>query len=107
MLSKVLSCAVVGLEGELVEVEVDITNYGLPTYHLVGLPDAAVKESWDRVRSALRNSGCSMPSKGPALPMVRIASAMKGRFADSSKLMTCRGRAMILQEECRCWIRST
>jgi magnesium chelatase family protein len=60
MLASVLSCAVVGLEGELVQVEVDLAR-GLPTWTLVGLPDAAVRESGERVRSAIRNSGLRFP----------------------------------------------
>jgi magnesium chelatase family protein len=48
MLAKVMSCAIVGLEAQLVEVEVDITQ-GQPFFSLVGLPDAAVRESRDRV----------------------------------------------------------
>ena len=60
MLAKVLSCAVVGLDGELIEVEVD-RGRGLPSFVLVGLPDAAVKESghpgpepWESVLSGCR-----------------------------------------------------
>lgn len=60
MLAKVLSCAIVGLEADLVEVEVDI-NRGGPAFNLVGLPDAAVRESRDRVFSAIRNSGLTFP----------------------------------------------
>ena len=48
MLAKVLSAAIVGLEGDLVSVEVDIVN-GQPYFALVGLPDAAVNESKNRV----------------------------------------------------------
>ena len=62
MLAKVLSCAVVGLEGAVVEVEVDISP-GLPAFNIVGLPDAAVQESKERVRSAIRNSGCIFPMR--------------------------------------------
>ena len=60
MLAKVYSCAVIGLEGQIVEVEVD-TARGLPSFTLVGLPDAAVKESGERVRAAIKNSGLIMP----------------------------------------------
>jgi magnesium chelatase family protein len=60
MLAKVYSCAVIGLEGALVEVEVDIAR-GLPALNLVGLPDTAVQESKERVRSAIRNSGATFP----------------------------------------------
>jgi len=62
MLAKVYSCAVVGLEGRLVEVEVDIAQ-GLPAFAVVGLGDAAVQESRERVRAAIRNAGLSFPMK--------------------------------------------
>jgi len=62
MLAKVLSCAVVGLEGAIVEVEVDISP-GLPSFTIVGLPDAAVQEARERVRAAIRNSGCTFPMR--------------------------------------------
>lgn len=61
MLAKVISCSVVGLEGTAVEVEVDIYANSLPSITLVGLPDAAVKESVERVRAALFNSGLFYP----------------------------------------------
>lgn len=60
MLSKITSYAVVGLEGVPVEVETDI-NKGMVSYELVGLPDAAVKESKERVYSAIRNSALRFP----------------------------------------------
>ena len=62
MLAKVLSCAVVGLEGAIVEVEVDIAA-GLPAFTIVGLPDTAVQEARERVRAAIRNSGLTFPVK--------------------------------------------
>jgi magnesium chelatase family protein len=62
MLAKVPSCAVVGLEGALVEVEVDLSN-GLAGFMIVGLPDTAVNEAKDRVRAAIKNSGCLFPYK--------------------------------------------
>lgn len=62
MLSKVLSFGLVGIEGYPVLVETDVYN-GLPAYELVGLPDAAVKESKERVRSAIKNSGFEYPTK--------------------------------------------
>lgn len=61
MLAKVMSCAIVGLEADLVDVEVDIIRGG-PAFNLVGLPDAAVRESRDRVHSAIKNSGLTFPS---------------------------------------------
>lgn len=62
MLAKVTSCAIVGLNGETVDVEVDIAN-GQPSFTIVGLPDAAVQESRERVRAAIKNSGLIFPIK--------------------------------------------
>jgi len=61
VLAKVLSCAVIGLDGVLVEVEVDIARAQNPTTTVVGLPDTAVQESKERVRSAVRSSGLTWP----------------------------------------------
>lgn len=61
MSSKVLSAATVGLQSELVEIEVDSVSAGLHLFNIVGLPDPAVKESRDRVGSAIRNSGFRPP----------------------------------------------
>lgn len=63
MLSKVLSASIVGIDAYIVEVEIDITQRGLPHFSMVGLPDAAVKESKDRVRSSLKNIGFNFPLK--------------------------------------------
>ena len=62
MLARALTCAVVGLEGYAIQVEVDISP-GLPQFTIVGLPDAAVREARERVRSAIRNSGCEFPMR--------------------------------------------
>ena len=62
MLAKVVSCAIVGLEAEVIEVEVDIIR-GAPAFNLVGLPDTAVRESRDRVHSAIKNSGYMFPAE--------------------------------------------
>lgn len=61
MLSKIVSGATLGLEGKLVEVEVDVPDEGFPAFNIVGLPDKAVEESKERVRSALKNSGAKFP----------------------------------------------
>ena len=62
MLAKVTSCALVGLDGVLVAVEID-TSRGMPALTIVGLPDAAVKESSERVRAAVKNSGLVFPGQ--------------------------------------------
>jgi hypothetical protein len=63
VLAKVLTCAVIGLDGAIVEVEADI-GFGLPALTVVGLPDAAVQESRERVRAAVTNSGYVFPMRG-------------------------------------------
>ena len=60
MIAKVQSYALSGLEGVCVTVEADVSK-GLPSYDMVGLPDAAVKESKERVRSAVKNSALEFP----------------------------------------------
>ncbi|MCA1900586.1 MAG: YifB family Mg chelatase-like AAA ATPase, partial [Chloroflexi bacterium] len=60
MLSRIYSCAVVGLDGVIVEVEVDYAN-GLPGMTIVGLPDTAVQESRERVQTAIKNAGLHFP----------------------------------------------
>ena len=62
MLAKVFGCALTGLTGEPVSVEVDIAS-GLPAFNIVGLPDAAVSEAKERVRAAIRNAGATFPPK--------------------------------------------
>src|SRR5512135_3010963 len=60
VLAKVNSCAIVGLDGALVDVEVDLSN-GQPGFTIVGLPDATVQESRERVRAAIKNSNLFYP----------------------------------------------
>ena len=60
MYAKLHSATVYGIDGIIVEVEVDIHN-GLPAFDVVGLPDSAVRESRERVRSAIKNSGGRFP----------------------------------------------
>ena len=62
MIVKVNTGAVCGLEGSYVIVEADFSN-GLPSFDVVGLPDATVRESKERVRSAIKNSGFDFPAK--------------------------------------------
>jgi magnesium chelatase family protein len=62
MLAKVISGALIGIDAYPVEVEVDIAQ-GLPQFSTVGLPEGAVKESKDRVKSAIKNSGYDFPAR--------------------------------------------
>lgn len=61
MAAKIFSAATIGLDGEVVEVEVDVLGAGLHNFTIVGLPDTAIKESRDRVSSAIKNSGFKPP----------------------------------------------
>ena len=61
MLSRLWSATLFGVNASLVQVEVDV-SFGLPTFGMVGLPDSSVRESRDRVRSAIRNSGFEFPA---------------------------------------------
>jgi len=63
MLFKALSAAVYGIDAHIIDVEVDYSGVVLekPEFNTVGLPDAAVRESRDRVRSAIRNCGFDIP----------------------------------------------
>ncbi|HMS59689.1 MAG TPA: magnesium chelatase domain-containing protein [Tepidiformaceae bacterium] len=92
MLAKVLSCAVIGLDGELVDVEIDISR-GEPKLTVVGLPDAAIQESKDRVRSAIRNSALTWPFNSRIV--VNLAPAgfaeRKSRDANAAAARTQRG----------------
>ncbi len=72
-MSRVMSCAVVGLEGSVIEVEVDVSRAGVPSMTIVGLPDTAVNESKERVRSAIRNSGGNIPQ--PSRITINLAPA--------------------------------
>ena len=63
MLAKVFSGTTVGLNGVLVDVEVDIPSQGLPAFTIVGLGDKAVDEAKERVRAAIKNSGADLPPK--------------------------------------------
>lgn len=82
MLAKVLSGALVGLDGVLVEVEVDIQGQGLPSFTIVGLPDKAVEESRERVRSALKNSGFDFPAKRITVNLAPADLPKEGPFYD-------------------------
>jgi len=62
MLARVWSCTTVGIDGVFVHVEADL-GVGLPSFSIVGLPDAAVRESRERVLAAIRNCGFEFPSR--------------------------------------------
>ena len=64
MLLKVKSASVLGIEAEILDIEVDLSVHHLTRYHVVGLPDTAVRESGERVKAAIRNCGYQFPRTG-------------------------------------------
>ncbi|MTI53823.1 YifB family Mg chelatase-like AAA ATPase [Geosporobacter ferrireducens] len=81
MLSKINSCVLCGLDGNIIEVEVDISN-GLPSLTTVGLPDATVKESKERIRSAIKNSGYEFPIKRITINLAPADTRKEGSHLD-------------------------
>ena len=81
MLARVFSCAVIGLDGVIVEVEVD-SGDGLPGITIVGLPDAAVQESRERVQMAIKNAGRSFPRRRMIVNLAPAAVRKEGPAYD-------------------------
>ncbi len=81
MLAKVHAAALVGLEGAIVEVEVD-TARGLPSFTIVGLPDTAVQESKERVQSAVKNAGLIFPRQKLRVNLAPAALRKEGPAYD-------------------------
>lgn len=81
MISKVISGALFGLDGYIITVETDMYS-ALPGIDIVGLPDAAVKESKERVKSALKNSGYSLPQKRIVINLAPANTKKNGAFLD-------------------------
>ncbi|MBO0841140.1 MAG: YifB family Mg chelatase-like AAA ATPase, partial [Sciscionella sp.] len=80
-IARTWSVAVVGVDGVVVEIEADIAA-GLPGVHLMGLPDATLRESKDRVRAAVRNSGVSWPRQQVCLGLSPAALPKGGAGYD-------------------------
>jgi magnesium chelatase family protein len=81
MIARVQSYALSGLEGVCVTVEADVSK-GLPSYDMVGLPDAAVKESKERVRSAIKNSGLAFPAHKITVNLAPAYVKKEGSYLD-------------------------
>jgi len=81
MLAKVNSFGLNGLSGYKIDVEIDINN-GLPRYDIVGLPDASVKESKERVRSAIKNQGFKFPESRITVNLAPADQRKEGPFFD-------------------------
>ena len=81
MLARVFSCAFIGLDGVIVEVEVDFSQ-GLPHMAIVGLPDAAVQESRERVYSAIKNAGLEYPRRALTVNLAPASVRKEGPAYD-------------------------
>ncbi len=81
MLSKVYSRGLAGIDGFPVSVETDISN-GMPAFDIVGLPDAAVKEAKERVRSAIKNTGFKFPARRIIINLAPAAQRKEGSGYD-------------------------
>ncbi|MCK4961106.1 MAG: magnesium chelatase, partial [Anaerolineales bacterium] len=81
MLAKIYAAAIVGLEGAIIEVEVD-TSRGLPSFTIVGLPDTAVQESRERVQAAVKNAGLIFPRQRVTVNLAPAALRKEGPAYD-------------------------
>ncbi len=81
MLSQIYSCGLMGIDGFTVCVETDISN-GLPGFDVVGLPDTAVKEAKERIRSAIKNTGLTFPAKHIVINLAPAAQRKEGTGYD-------------------------
>ena len=81
MLSHIYSCGLSGIDGFSVCVETDISN-GLPAFDIVGLPDAAVKEAKERIRSAIKNTGFRFPAKHSVINLAPASKRKEGSGYD-------------------------
>ena len=81
MLSIVKSMSLIGLDGYLVSVQVDISN-GIPCFDIVGLPDASIRESKERVQTAIKNSGIDLLSKKIIVNLAPASTKKEGSMFD-------------------------
>lgn len=91
MLASILSCGISGIDGYFVNAEINLSN-GMPMFEIVGLPDASVKESRERVRAALKNSGYNFPNGRITVNLAPADTKKEGPAYDlpiALALLTC------------------
>lgn len=81
MISNIKTISLNGIDGNLVEVQTDITG-GLPNFEIVGLPDTSVKESKERIRSAIKNSNIEFPSRKIIINLAPASTRKEGTSYD-------------------------
>src|SRR3989338_4436304 len=79
--ARIFSSCVFGIDAYALEVETDISE-GLPAFHIVGLPDTAIKESRDRIKSAIKNSGFVFPANKITVNLAPANIKKEGSFLD-------------------------
>lgn len=101
MISNVKACVLQGLSGYQIDVETDLTN-GLPSFNIVGLPDVSIKESKERVRSALTNSGYDFPLSRITVNLSPASIKKEGSQLDlpiALGILAAKGEIGIIEEE--------
>lgn len=101
MLSIIKSMSLIGLEGYLVDIQVDVSA-GIPCWDIVGLPDISVKESKERVRTAVKNSGFDMQSRKIVVNLAPADIKKEGSFFDlpiAIGILACGGNVNIKNTE--------
>ncbi|MCL2740148.1 MAG: YifB family Mg chelatase-like AAA ATPase [Oscillospiraceae bacterium] len=81
MFAKANACNVLGMDGVMVEVEADLSN-GMPGFDIVGLPDSAIKESRERVKNAIKNTGLKVPIKKLTINLAPASLKKEGAAFD-------------------------
>ena len=81
VLAHVESCSLLGIDAYIVDVEVDVSS-GLPSFDLVGLPDTSVRESKERVRAAIRNTGYEFPIRRITINLAPADTKKEGSSLD-------------------------
>lgn len=106
MLSIVNACVLSGLEGNIIKVETDLAN-GLPTFNIVGLPDISIKESKERVRSAISNSNYDFPMSRITVNLSPASIKKEGSQLDlpiALGILSAMGTCLIRNQEETCFI---
>ena len=81
MVSNIYTVGLAGIDGFMVNVQTDISN-GFPAFDIIGLPDAAVKEAKERVKTAIKNSGCTFPAKHITMNLAPAGTRKEGSSYD-------------------------
>jgi len=99
MFSVIKSCALMGIDGIMVDVETDISN-GLPAVQIVGLPDSAIMESKERVRTAIKNTGLDFPLKRITINLAPADIRKEGPSFDLPIALSILEGGGVLPEKC-------